>query len=128
MAERIEMIQGSSIDPAVVSKVKSRITPGQRVMVVLDSNHTHDHVLEELRIYSPLVGENSYLVVFDTVIEDMPSDFFPDRPWGVGNNPKTAVHAFLKENDRFAVDEDYNAKLQISVAPDGYLKCLRNST
>jgi cephalosporin hydroxylase len=96
------------------------------VLLILDSNHTHEHVLEELRLYSPLVGAGSYIVVFDTVIEDMPADAFPDRPWRVGNNPKTAVREFLRTNDRFAIDEELEQKLLITAAPSGYLRCVRD--
>ena len=93
---------------------------------MLDSLHTHDHVTKELELYSPLVSKGSYLVVFDTIIEDMPEDFFPDRPWGKGNNPKTAVWEFLKKNDRFVIDKEIENKLLITVAPDGYLKCIKD--
>ena len=123
LAHRISLIQGSSIDPSIVEQVKKYVKSGDRVMVILDSNHTHDHVLEELRLYSPLVTKECYLVVMDTVVEDMPEDYFPDRPWGKGDNPKTAVHAFMKETDRFEIDESIHNKLLITVAPDGYLKC-----
>jgi cephalosporin hydroxylase len=122
LAKRITMIQGSSIDPAIAEQV-CRLAKGKsRVMVFLDSNHTHDHVREELRLYSPLVGLGSYLVVFDTDIEYLPDDLCSDRPWGKGNNPKTAVDEFLRTNDRFEVDAALEAKLLISVAPGGYLK------
>jgi cephalosporin hydroxylase len=96
------------------------------VLVVLDSNHTHEHVARELAQYAPLVTKGSYLVVFDTIIEDMPEGSFPDRPWDRGNNPKTAVHEFLRTTDRFVIDEEYNSKLLISVAPDGYLRCVKD--
>lgn len=128
MAKRIRMIQGSSIDPAVAKQVHAISSDKKRVMVFLDSNHTHEHVLEELRLYSPLVRKDSYLVVFDTVIEDMPEDFFQDRPWGKGNNPKTAVSEFLKRNDRFVIDDEIDAKLLITVAPSGYLRCVKDPT
>jgi cephalosporin hydroxylase len=124
LAKRIAMFEGSSIDDKIVHQVRDLARGRQRVLVVLDSNHTHDHVLEELRLYSPLVRRGSYLVVLDTVIEDMPADAFPDRPWGKGNNPKTAVHEFLKTNRRFEIDRDIDAKLLVTVAPDGYLKCV----
>ena len=91
-------------------------------MVVLDSNHTHEHVLKELELYSPLVSKGSYCVVFDTVVEDMPEGSFPDRPWGKEDNPKTAVREFLKSNDLFEIDKSIQDKLLITVAPDGYLK------
>ena len=121
MAARIEMIEGSSIDPEEVRRVHERAA-GQRVLVLLDSNHTHDHVLAELHAYAPLVSQGSYCVVFDTVIEDLPAGMYPDRPWDVGNNPKTAVREFLAGRDDFEVDEDMEAKLLITVAPGGYLR------
>jgi cephalosporin hydroxylase len=124
MIKRISMIQGSSIDAAIVSQVRERIQ-GKKVLVVLDSNHTHEHVLQELRLYAPMVSVGSYCVVMDTVVEDMPEDAFPDRPWGKGDNPKTAVWAYLKENGDFEIDEAIHSKLLITVAPDGYLRRVR---
>ncbi|MDB5098558.1 MAG: Cephalosporin hydroxylase [Cyanobacteria bacterium RYN_339] len=123
MADRIDMIEGSSIDEAVVARV-FEAARGKRVLLVLDSNHTHEHVLRELALYTPLVKAGSYAVVFDTVVEWMPAEAFPDRPWGPGNNPMTAVEAFLKTTDRFEVDTQMDAKLQISVAPKGFLRCI----
>ncbi|ULB45229.1 cephalosporin hydroxylase family protein [Limnospira fusiformis KN01] len=125
MFKRITMIEGSSIDDEIVKQVYDVAQDKGTVLVVLDSNHTHDHVLKELELYSPLVTKNSYLVVFDTVVEDMPEDFFPDRPWGKGNNPKTAVWEFLETNKRFEIDKNIDSKLLITVAPDGYLKCIQ---
>lgn len=126
LARRIHMFQGSSVDPAIVAQVKQRIAGRGPVLVILDSNHTHDHVLAELRAYAPLVAHGSYVVVFDTLVDDMPANFFPDRPWGPGNNPKTAVREFLKTSDRFEVDRDLEAKLLITVAPEGYLRCVKD--
>lgn len=126
MFKRITMIEGSSIDEEVAEQVHNFAKDKKRVMVFLDSMHTHDHVIRELKLYSPLVTKGSYLVVFDTIIEDMPEDFFPDRPWGKGNNPKTAVREFLKTNDRFEIDKELENKLLITVAPDGYLKCIKD--
>jgi cephalosporin hydroxylase len=125
MAGRIEMIQGSSIAPEIVAKVRERAKGVGRVLVCLDSNHTHDHVLAELRAYAPLVTAGSYCVVFDTMIEDLPADAAPDRPWGPGNNPKTAVWEFLKGQSDFEIDKQIENRLMISVAPDGYLKRIR---
>ena len=124
MFKRITMIEGSSIDEEVVRKVKNFANDKQTILVILDSNHTHNHVLKELEFYSPLVTKGSYLVVFDTVVEDMPEEFFAERPWGKGNNPKTAVWEFIKTSERFEIDKDIEAKLLITVAPDGYLKCI----
>jgi len=124
MFERIEMIQGSSIDDSIADQVRAIANDAKRVMVVLDSNHTHAHVERELELYAPLVTKDCYLMVCDTLIQDMPAGSFPDRPWDKGDNPATAVEAFLSETDRFEVDAAIDAKLQISVAPGGYLKCV----
>ncbi|VVM87923.1 cephalosporin hydroxylase family protein [Pseudomonas fluorescens] len=124
MSKRIRMIQGSSIDPAIVEQVRQRIE-GKKVLVVLDSNHTHEHVLAELRAYAPMTSVGSYCVVMDTVVEDMPEDAFPNRPWGKGDNPKTAVWAYLEENRDFEIDQAVHSKLLITVAPDGYLRRVR---
>jgi cephalosporin hydroxylase len=123
--KRISLVEGSSVDPAVAAQVRGFAREGAPTMVVLDSNHTHEHVLEELRLYAPLVTPGSYLVVFDTVVEDLPDGTFPDRPWGPGNNPKTALHEYLKECDRFVVDEELESKLLITCAPGGYLRCVK---
>ena len=124
MAHRIDMLQGSSIAPEIIAEVRQRAQGHERVLVILDSNHTHEHVLAELEAYAPLVSPGSYCVVFDTVIEDLPAGMYPDRPWDVGDNPKTAVHEFLSRNSDFVVDEDIEAKLMITVAPGGYLRRL----
>ncbi len=126
MAKRIKMLEGSSIDMDVISQVHEASKDQSPVLVILDSMHTHSHVLEELNAYSPLVTRDSYLVVFDTVVEDMSEISFQDRPWGKGNNPKTAVWEFLKSNNRFAIDREIQDKLLITVAPDGYLKCIKD--
>lgn len=124
MRERIEMIERSSVSTSTVEEVAKHAAGKDSVMVVLDSNHTHDHVLCELQSYSRFVTKNNYLVVFDTLLEDMPSDLVENRPWGKGNNPKTAVHEWLKTHPEFGIDKDIDHKLLISVAPDGYLKRL----
>ena len=127
MFDRIDMIQGSSIDDAIAQQAREAAANARRVMVVLDSNHTHEHVLRELELYAPLVTNGCYLVVADTLIEDMPAGSFPNRPWDKGDNPATAVDAFLKITHRFEIDTAKDAKLQISVAPGGYLKCVADS-
>ncbi len=124
MFKRITLLEGSAVTEEMGEQVRKLAEGSRTVMVFLDSNHTHEHVLKELILYSPLVTKGSYLVVFDTVVEDMPPNSFPNRPWDRGNNPKTAVWEFLKSNQRFVVDKDIDHKLQISVAPDGYLKCV----
>jgi cephalosporin hydroxylase len=126
MSKRIRMIEGSSIDTGVARQVAAMAAPRRKIMAVLDSNHTHDHVMQELALYSPLVSKGCYLVVFDTLIEDMPDDLIKDRPWNKGNNPKTAVHDFLKTNERFEIDKRIQHKLLITVAPDGYLRCVKD--
>jgi cephalosporin hydroxylase len=134
MSHRIDMIQGSSIAPDIIAKVQKTAQAHQRILVCLDSNHTHDHVLAELEAYAPLVSKDSYCVVFDTVIEDMPADAFPYRQWGKGNNPKTALEEFLGRLQRegrtamdgeplhFEIDKQIQNKLLITVAQDGYLR------
>lgn len=124
-SNRIELIQGSSIEQSIVDKVKAHVKPGDTVMLMLDSNHTHDHVLEELRLYSPLVSKDSYIIVSDTIVEDIPVQDHRARPWGPGDNPKTAVNAFLKENDRFELDPYYNGKMLVTFDKGGYLRCLK---
>lgn len=122
MSHMISMIQGSSTTTDIVAQVHKIAAGYETTMVILDSNHTHDHVLAELKAYAPLVSSASYCVVFDTLIEDMPRGSFADRPWDIGNNPKTAVAEFLSLTDHFVVDEDIEAKLMITVAPSGYLR------
>ena len=125
MSRRIHMIQGSSVAPEIVAQVTAAAAGKQRVLVCLDSNHTHAHVLAELEAYAPLTTVGSYCVVFDTIVEDLPAEMYPDRPWGPGNNPKTAVHAYLKTHPQFVIDKRVDHKLLVSVAPDGYLKRVR---
>ena len=125
MSKYITMLEGSSIDESIFQQVVNLVQDRGTILVVLDSNHTHHHVLRELQLYSLLVTKGSYLVVFDTVIEDMPPECFPNRPWGKGDNPKTAVWEFLKTNDRFEIDNQLESSLLITVAPDGYLKCIK---
>jgi cephalosporin hydroxylase len=126
LARRITLVEGSSIDGRTVERVRSLVQPGDRVMVVLDSHHAHDHVLRELEIYSTLVTKECYLVVFDTVIEDLPAGFIADRRWDRGNNPATAVRAFLLDCDRFVRDEEIVGKVAISAAPGGFLRCVKD--
>jgi cephalosporin hydroxylase len=125
LAGRIDLIEGSSIDPAIVARVREIAASHVRdspVMVILDSNHTHDHVRAELEAYAPLVTPGSYCAVFDTVIADMPKDAFPDRPWDKRNNPKTAVRSFLKDHPEFEIDAAIPSKLLVTAAPDGFLR------
>jgi len=122
MSAKIDMFEGSSIEDEMIRRVHDYARDYERVLVCLDSNHTHDHVMAELNAYASLATRDSYCLVFDTVIEDLPEDTFPDRPWAPGNNAKTAVHEFLKSHPEFAIDQEVNNKLLISAAPDGWLK------
>lgn len=134
MMHKITMIEGDSVSPETIVNVNKIASGHENIMVLLDSNHTHDHVLTELEAYAPLVSKGSYCVVFDTIVDDMPAEMFPDRPWGPGNNPKTAVREYLrrlKEEGReasdgaslkFEVDAMIENKLLITVAPEGYLR------
>ena len=122
MAARIQMIQGSSVSEEVIRQVYEVAANYQKILVCLDSNHTHEHVLEELNAYAPLTSKDSYCVVFDTIVENMPKGTYPDRVWGPGNNPKTAVWEYLATHKEFKIDQEIQGKLLITVAPDGYLK------
>lgn len=122
MSSRIQMIQGSSIAPDIIEQVRAVAASYTNVLVCLDSKHTHEHVLAELQAYAPLASKGSYCVVFDTMVEDMPKEMYPDRPWGPGDNPKTAVWEYLKAHPEFEIDKSIQHKLLITVAPDGYLK------
>jgi cephalosporin hydroxylase len=124
LGHRIDLVEGSSIDPITIERVTALVGKIGPTLLFLDSNHTHEHVLAELRAYAPLVAKGSYIVVFDTVIEDLPEEFSHDRPWGPGNSPKTAVRAFLNESSRFVIDVEREAKLLLTVCPDGFLKCV----
>lgn len=125
LSNRITMIEGSSIDEGVIARVRGFAEAKERVLVCLDSNHTHEHVLEELRAYAPLVSVGSYCIIGDTGIEDLPEGTTSDRPWGKGNNPKTAVWEFLKENHNFEIDKIIESKLLLTGSPDGFLKRVR---
>ena len=109
----------------MIQQLKEISKNKKSILIILDSNHSHDHVLNELRSYSSFVTLDSYMIVLDTIVEDLPDGFVQNRPWGKGNNPKTAVWEFLKTNQRFEIDKDIENKLLISVAPDGYLKCVK---
>jgi cephalosporin hydroxylase len=126
MYKRINMIQGSSISDDTIDQVKKYVEGKRSILVCLDSNHTHEHVLNELNLYSPFVTPGSYIVAFDTIVEDLPEGYFSQkRPWGISNNPKTAVDSFLAKNKNFQKDSSIDNKLLISVAPGGYLKRIK---
>lgn len=124
LSHRVQLIEGSSTDRSVIDEVAARVTGAERVMVVLDSDHTESHVLDELRCYAPMVTVGQYLVVADTVVEHLPQQDRP-RPWGPGNNPKTALDIYLGECDRFLVEEEVNGKLLMTSTPSGYLRCVK---
>jgi len=125
LSKRITMIEGSSISKKTIDKIKKLVQEKNKILVILDSNHTHKHVLKELEIYSPLVSKNSYLIVFDTIVDDLPKQLLNNRPWGKKNNPKSAVKEFLAKNNRFRVDKGIEKKLLFTVAPMGFLKCIK---
>ncbi|MFA5842589.1 MAG: cephalosporin hydroxylase family protein [Candidatus Gracilibacteria bacterium] len=125
LSKKITMFEGSSIDEKIVQKVAAFARTKKRVLVCLDSNHTHDHVLAELRAYAPMISVGSYCMVGDTGVEDLPEGSTSNRPWGKGNNPKTAVWEFLKENHDFEIDKIIESKLIITGSPDGYLKRIK---
>lgn len=122
LSHRIKLIENSSIAESTIEKVKNIAQNKSKVLVFLDSNHTHEHVLAELNLYTQFVSKESYCVVFDTFVEDMPEDYvWEDRPWGKGNNPKTAVWEWIKENPEFEIDKSIEDKILLTSAPDGFL-------
>ena len=124
-SDRIKLLKGSSVDPEIVAAALDGVTSEDRVMVILDSNHSHDHVLAELRAYAPHVTNGQYLIVADTIVETVPSHADRPRAWGKGDNPATALAQYLKETDRFAVDEQIDQRLLTSFTPGGYCRCVR---
>ena len=125
LKKRISMIQGSSIDKKIVARVKKFAKGKKRILIFLDSSHTFEHVLEELKSYSSLVKKGSYIIVFDTMVEDFPITWVKNKELNKINNPKTAVHKFLEFNNRFKIDKEFEKKLLITCAPDGFLKCIK---
>jgi len=124
LSYKIKLIEGSSIDQNIIKEVKNISKKFDKVLVALDSNHSHKHVLSELEAYANLVTKDSYCIVFDTIIENLPKNSFPDRNWDVGNNSMTAVKEWLNSNPEFTIDKEIDKKLLISCAPNGYLKRL----
>jgi cephalosporin hydroxylase len=128
MASRITLIEGSSIAAETLEAVRAAIPEGAAVMVCLDSDHSRDHVLAELRAYGPLVTAGQYMIVSDTVLGCMTAEQTPtarSQVWLPGNEPLAAVAAYLAETDRFEADPEVNGKLIMSSSPGGYLRCLR---
>ena len=123
LSERIHLINASSIEQDTVDQITAITGGSKKTMILLDSNHTHDHVYKELQLYSPLIEKGYYLICGDTIVEDFPKQEHRDRPWGPGNNPKTALNAFMKETNRFEVDTELENKLLFSCNPRGYLRC-----
>lgn len=125
MYKRISMLEGSSIDTEIVQRVREIAQRHESILVCLDSCHTHDHVLAELNAYGPLVTIGSYAIVCDTIVEFNPSCVSDNRPWGKGNNPYTAVQAFLKEHPEFETDRSYEDKNILTDHPGGWLRRVR---
>lgn len=126
LSDRIHLIEASSIEQSTVDKIKKLIGASRKTMILLDSHHTHDHVLKELNLYSELVGKGSYLICGDTIVDDIPDQAHRPRPWGPGNNPKTALKEFLAANSRFEVDKKLENKLLFTCNPEGYLVCIQD--
>lgn len=125
LSKKITMYEGSSIDPIIIEKVKEFAKGKKKILVFLDSNHTHEHVLEELKAYANLVTIGSYCIVGDTGIEDIEQNLIIDRSWGKGNSPKSALNTYLKENDDFIIDKYYETKILVTGSCDGYLKRIK---
>ena len=126
ISDKLALINQSSTDPQTIEQIRCITGQSRDVLVLLDSFHTHEHVLKELEMYSPLVGKGQYMICGDTIVEDIPIQTHRVRPWGPGNNPKTALRQFLRENDRFEIDHEIDKKLLFTNNPDGYLKCYKD--
>lgn len=125
MSRRVTLIEGGSTSPDTLAAVRKLIPEGARVMVILDSDHSRDHVLDECRAYAPLVTEGCYMVVADTMIGHVDESDAPrkrSKLWFKGNEPLTALRMFLEEDSSFEVDEVLNGKLVISSSPGGYVR------
>ena len=125
VSHRITLIEGSSSDPEVFEQISSEIPQGSNILLVLDSNHTHDHVLAELKLWSPLLQKGNFIIVSDTIVEVIPEQKHRPRPWGPGNNPMTGMQEFLESNDRFTPSNAYSDRAIVSFNPSGYLKCIK---
>lgn len=125
LSERLELIEGSSTDSETIDKIEKILDGSKKSLVILDSFHTHEHVIEELRAYTPFVGEGQYIICGDTIVEKIPEQEHRKRPWGPGNNPATAIKEFLSETDRFEIDEKIDKRLLFSCHPGGYLKAIK---
>ena len=125
LSDKIEMIESSSVNKDTFNKVKSLSKDYNNILVMLDSNHTESHVLEELTLYSSLISKNSYCIVFDTIVEKMDPEFSKNRPWNKKNSPQSAINKFLKRNDNFIVDKTIDNKIILSMAPGGFLKKIK---
>ena len=125
VSHRISLVEGSSSDPEIYNQIIAQIPDGSNILLVLDSNHTHEHVLAELKLWSPLLQKGNYIIVSDTIVEVIPEQKHRPRPWGPGNNPMTGMHEFLKGNDRFISANNYSDRAFTSFNPSGYLKCIK---
>lgn len=125
VSHRISLIEGSSSDPEIFETISSQIPTGSNVLLVLDSNHSHEHVLAELKLWSPLLRKGNFIIVSDTIVEVIPEQKHRPRPWGPGNNPMTGMKEFLKSNDRFTSLNIYSDRAIVSFNPSGYLKCIK---
>jgi cephalosporin hydroxylase len=127
LAPYITLIEGSSIDPDVVEQVRAHVGEGETVLVTLDSNHTKDHVLAELRAYGPLVTSGSYIVAMDGIMGDLVGAPRAGADWG-WNNPTEAAHAFVAENTDFVLEEPPKAfnegviEERVTYWPDGFIR------
>ncbi len=125
ISKKISLIQGESTHKSTISKLKKIIGNSKKNLIILDSYHAHQHVLEELELYSQFVGKGNYIIVGDTIVEDIPKQKHRPRPWGPGNSPKSAMKHFLKKNNKFIIDRNFDKKLLFSCHPEGYLRAIK---
>ena len=120
LKKRITLIERNSVAPETAEEVRGLLSPDEKVMVVLDSNHTKEHVRRELELYGPLVTPGSYIVTADGLMEDL-IDVPRGKPEWTRDNPKAAVHEFLATHPEFELDPE-PTRLGVTYWPDGYLR------
>ena len=120
--KQVYIYECDSASTAAVTYAKNFLKDNKcPVLVILDSNHTSEHVFNELNCFAPLIPVGSIVIVADTIIEEMPVDYYPNRPWGIGNSPLTAANRFLELNSNFKRDERWSRRSLMSEFRDGII-------
>ena len=122
MSRGVTLLETSSVSDEAVSAARDFLGNAERALLVLDSNHTHEHVLAELRVLAPLLPVGSFILVADTIVEELPQGHYVNRPWDRGNSPLTAANQFLGENPGFVRDTEWSRRALLTEFRDGILR------